>query len=180
LDKSFSFGYRCLQLNVDTTISGTPPSAPAYVVNPPPADARGGGAPAILYSGKKYLLFLVHNEKTVRAASELGVDPENVFTVAGRWKGAIVLEVNWPEVCNRLLENRGLLPPELRRGAEPSEDSGRATIESVQDMVAYRQPVTETDQDASAKRQAALDRLRASEHPWAREFIQEMARTAPE
>lgn len=179
VDKFFSFGHRCLVMDIERTISGSAPDTPTYLAVPPPADAQKL-SPAYLLPGAKYLLFLVHSEKTARAASELDVDAANVFAISGRWKGAIVLEVNSPEVCNRLLESRGLLPSELRRGAEPNEDSGRTTIETVQDLVAYRRPVPKGDREASATQQAALKRLRASEHPWAREFIRAMEKTVPE
>ncbi len=179
VDKRFSFGHRCLLMNIKRTVAGRAPGAPSYLIAPPPADAQKL-SPAFLLPGPKYLLFLVHDANTAKAASELDVDPDNVFSVFGRWRGAIVLDGVSPEVCNGVLEGRGLLPPELRRGAEPSQDSGRTTIETVQGMVAYRESVPEGDRNALAKQQAALDRLRASQHPWAGEFIRGLPKTVPD
>lgn len=181
LDKPLSFGYRTLGLSIDTTISGAAPGAPTYLIAPPLALERTLSPTLLfLFTGPKYLLFLVHDANTAKAAAELETDPDNVFSVFGRWRGAIVLDGVSPEVCNRLLEQRGLLPPELRRDAKASEDSGRTTIETVQDMVAYGQPVPKGDWDASAKQKAALTRLKTSKHPWAGEFIRGLAKTAPE
>ena len=179
VDKRFSFGYRSLLMNIERTISGSAPGAHTYLVAPRLALTRRL-SPAILFAGPKYLLFLVHDENTAKAASELGTDPDNVFSVSGRWRGAVVLDGAWPEVSNRLLEDRGLLPVELRAGAEPSEDSGKTTIETVRDMVTYRRPIVEGDGKAAEKQQAALNRLKASTHPWAGEFIGRLPKTVPE
>ena len=58
VDKLFSFGHRCLVMNIERTITGSAPGAPTYLVAPPPAlDQKL--SPAILFAGPKNLLFLV-------------------------------------------------------------------------------------------------------------------------
>jgi len=172
-DMPNSFGYRSLGLTIDTVIDGEPTSAPIYIIAPPPADGREP-SPAILFSGARYLLFLVHDARSAQAASEFGVDPGSVLTVVGRWKGAVELDGAWPEVSNRLLDARGLLPQELRTGSPETKNKGNGTIELVRDIVtALHQPGTGVGRSSGSDQGAALGRVRASDHPWAATFLEE-------
>jgi len=177
-DMPTSFGYRTLSLTIDTIIDGEPTSAPIYVVAPPPADDREL-SPAILFFGARYLLFLVHNARSAQAASEFGVDPGSVFTVVGRWKGAIELDGAWPEVSNRFLDAHGLLPQELRAGSPETQNRGNSTIEIVRDIAtALHQPGMGGGPNSGTGQEAALGRVRASNHPWAATFLEEIGEGA--